>query len=196
MRIKANRKTKTKATVIQKTVLDDVSGVANPGQLLSVMGPSGGGKTSVLNVLAGRINPAQGTVLLNGQKLPKNFNRIAAYVMQDDLLSEMLTPRELFTFAANLRLADSTAAERYSRVEYLIKTLGLTRCANNRVGKPLQRGLSGGERKRTSIGYELITNPSLIFLDEPTSGLDRYRSTARPHTPRPQSIHEGSIFFS
>jgi ABC-type multidrug transport system ATPase subunit len=122
-----------KPSVVQKTVLDDVSGVANPGQLLSVMGPSGGGKTSVLNVLAGRINPAKGSVLLNGQKLPKNFNRIAAYVMQDDLLAEMLTPRELFNFAASLRLSAATAAERYSRVEYLIKTLGLSRCANNRV---------------------------------------------------------------
>ena len=174
VKTKRNRATGQKATIVPKTVLDTVSGVANPGQLLSVMGPSGGGKTSILNVLAGRITPAMGSVLLNGQRLPRNFNRIAAYVMQDDLLAEMLTPRELFRFAANLRLAQMSAADRYSRVEYLIKTLGLSHCANTRVGRPLQRGLSGGERKRTSIGYELVTNPSLIFLDEPTSGLDRY----------------------
>jgi len=123
-------------SVSSKTILDDVSGVANPGQLLSIMGPSGGGKTSILNVLAGRIKPAQGTVRLNGQPLPKNFNRIAAYVMQDDLLSEMLTPRELFRFAANMRLAHLSPGERHERVEYLIKTLGLAHCANTRVRFP------------------------------------------------------------
>lgn len=74
-------------------------------------------------------------------------------------------------FTARLRLKLS-AKERKERVENLIKDLGLTKCADTRVGNQLIRGLSGGERKRASIGVELITNPSLIFLDEPTTGLD------------------------
>ena len=82
-----------------------------------------------------------------------------------------ITPREVFTFTANLRLKLSHA-EKKERVENLIKDLGLERCADTKVGNTFIRGLSGGERKRASIGVELITNPSLLFLDEPTTGLD------------------------
>lgn len=77
----------------------------------------------------------------------------------------------MFNFTANLRL-NLPKEEKHQRVESLIKDLGLTRCADTKVGNNLIRGLSGGERKRASIGVELITNPSLIFLDEPTTGLD------------------------
>lgn len=77
----------------------------------------------------------------------------------------------MFNFTANLRL-NLSKQEKHQRVESLIKDLGLTRCADTKVGNNLIRGLSGGERKRASIGVELITNPSLIFLDEPTTGLD------------------------
>jgi len=93
--------------------------------------------------------------------------------MQDDRLFAVLTPRELFQFSANLRLPrDTTAVQKRHMVEAVIKLLKMDAAADTRVGGPLQRGLSGGERKRTAIGYELITNPSLLFLDEPTSGLD------------------------
>ena len=93
--------------------------------------------------------------------------------MQDDRLFEVLTPRELFTFSARLRLPrDMSADQRSEMVENVIKKLKMSACANTRVGGHLMRGLSGGERKRTAIGYELITNPGLLFLDEPTTGLD------------------------
>jgi len=118
-----------------------------------------------------------GNILLNGKKLPKNFNKVSAYVMQDDRLFSTLTPRELFAFSANLRLPKEVSDDdRKKAVEWVIQKLGLKACADTRVGGALARGLSGGERKRTSIGYELITNPSLLFLDEPTSGLDSYSS--------------------
>jgi len=108
-----------------------------------------------------------------------NFNKISAYVMQDDRLFEVLTPRELFEFSANLRLPrEMTAAQRKARIDKVITQLRLQACADTRVGGALMRGLSGGERKRTSIGYELITNPALLFLDEPTSGLDSFTSLA------------------
>ena len=97
--------------------------------------------------------------------------------MQDDKLFETMTPRELLTFSANLRLSQETKPEDKKRaVSWVIERLGLGGCADTRVGGTLARGISGGERKRTSIGYELITNPSLLFLDEPTSGLDSYNA--------------------
>lgn len=91
--------------------------------------------------------------------------------MQDDILLATFTPREAFMFSANLRLRISPE-ERKEKVEAILKQLGLTRCANTYIGNNIIRGISGGERKRTSIGVELLTNPSLIFLDEPTTGLD------------------------
>ena len=95
--------------------------------------------------------------------------------MQDDKLFEMMTPRELLSFSASLRLPrETTKEEKKKAVDSVIERLGLPACADTRVGGALARGLSGGERKRTSIGYELITNPSLLFLDEPTSGLDSF----------------------
>jgi len=95
--------------------------------------------------------------------------------MQDDRLFEVLTPREMFQFSANLRLPrDFTAAKRREMVDNVIVKLKMTACADTRVGGRLVRGLSGGERKRAAIGVELIINPSLLFLDEPTSGLDSF----------------------
>ena len=189
-----------KRTRTKKVILDGVSGIAEPGEILTVMGPSGGGKTSLLNVLSRRLRLTEGKILLNGQKLPKfdplvpftcldnlpffdsflcslsrNFNKLSAYVMQDDKLFAVLTPRELFQFSANLRLPRSTTAvQKKHMVEMVIRKLKMEGAANTHVGDGLMRGLSGGERKRTSIGYELITNPSLLFLDEPTSGLDSF----------------------
>lgn len=94
-----------------------------------------------------------------------------AYVMQDDILLATFSPREAFYFSANMRL-NISPAEKVQRVESLIVELGLSKCADTRVGNAQIRGVSGGERKRSSIGVELLTNPSLIFLDEPTTGLD------------------------
>lgn len=116
-----------------------------------------------------------GQLCINGKKFTKNdFGKIAAFVQQDDVLTESLTARELFTFAAKIRLNmdDKTANK---RVDQILERLSLVNCQNTRVGGYLgKRGVSGGERKRVSIGYELITNPSLLFLDEPTSGLDSF----------------------
>lgn len=88
-----------------------------------------------------------------------------------------MTVRECLTFAARLKL-DGTEDEKIERVNSLITLLKLTKCQNTRIGGPLVKGVSGGERKRTSIGVELITQPSLIFLDEPTTGLDSFTATS------------------
>lgn len=106
-----------------------------------------------------------------------NFSAISAYVQQDDILFQTMTVRECLEFAAKLKLP-GTLASKLARVNELIKDLKLTKCSNTRIGGPLVKGVSGGERKRTSIGVELITDPSLIFLDEPTTGLDSFTATS------------------
>jgi len=95
--------------------------------------------------------------------------------MQDDVLYESFTPREALRFAARLRLP-GTEEEQNSRVELLLEELSLIGVADTTIGSVLQKTLSGGERKRTAIGVELITDPSLVLLDEPTSGLDSFRA--------------------
>lgn len=101
------------------------------------------------------------------------FGSVAVYVMQDDCIFKMFTVKEALTFAARLRLKCSKA-EQDERVEKLILKLGLSRVENSLVGDSVLKSISGGERKRTAIGVELITDPSVILLDEPTSGLDSF----------------------
>lgn len=91
--------------------------------------------------------------------------------MQDDILIESLTPFESFCFAAKLR-TNCSNEEIIDKANQMVKRLQLTNCRDTRIGGAVQKGISGGERKRTCIGYELITDPSLLLLDEPTSGLD------------------------
>ena len=117
--------------------------------------------------------------MLNGVEKDKikGFSSYSAYVQQDDILFQTMTVRECLEFAAKLKLP-GTYAQKIARVNDLIQTLKLNKCQNTRIGGPLVKGVSGGERKRTSIGVELITDPNLIFLDEPTTGLDSFTATS------------------
>eukprot|EP00732_Lithocolla_globosa_P002455 Lithocolla_globosa_v1_NODE_1615_length_2446_cov_108.467169.p1 type:complete len:653 gc:universal NODE_1615_length_2446_cov_108.467169:1985-27(-) len=156
-----------------RKILRNCYGTARPGEVLAIMGASGGGKTTLLNVISGRKKQTSGDILLNGLQKRKYLKELSAYVMQDDHLFSTLTPKELLSFSATLRLPKSLTKEaREQRVESILQKLRLEKCANTLVGSPFIRGLSGGERKRCSVGYELITNPSILYLDEPTSGLD------------------------
>ncbi|CAE8676936.1 unnamed protein product, partial [Polarella glacialis] len=169
-------------TVHGKPILRHVTGMLEPGRLTGVIGPSGSGKTTLLNVLSGRQNPHAnhiellGTISSFGRAVdPAVFRRNIAYVMQEDSLLPFETPRECLRFSAYLRLSTQVPNEqRLDFVERLLSTLQLHDCAGTIVGSALVKGLSGGERKRTSVGVELITNPKLFFLDEPVSGLDSY----------------------
>ena len=105
-----------------------------------------------------------------------DFGKIAAFVQQDDVLLQTLSPMELLTFAAKMKTNLDTAFI-HDRVERIMRRLSLTSCKNTLVGGFMRRGLTGSERKRLSIGYEMITEPSLMILDEPTSGLDSHTST-------------------
>ncbi|PSC69664.1 ABC ATP-binding isoform 1 [Micractinium conductrix] len=165
-----------------KTILDGLGGHAAPGQLLAVMGPTGSGKTSLLNALAGRLptgGTLEGSVTVNGQHRGPGFRSITAFVTQDDVLFGTLTVRETLRFAAGIRLPAAVGdAAKAALVDRVIQHLGLAKSADTLVGggTTLVRGVSGGERKRTNIGVELLSNPSLLFLDEPTSGLDAFQA--------------------
>lgn len=153
-----------------------------PGHTLYIMGASGAGKTSLLNLLSDRISrkdggTVSGEVMVN-DSIPltqKVFGNFGAYVMQDDVLFQCFTPREALKFAARLKLGGNEAFQD-KRVEEILDELGLLQCADVQIGSVLQKTISGGERKRTAIGVELVTDPSLLLLDEPTSGLDSFKA--------------------
>lgn len=170
----------------EKAILQDVWGEVPAKQTTAIMGPSGAGKTSLLNILSGRTKSngkvlIEGDIRLNGTKVKPTsieYRKKIAFVAQDDSLQPTSTPREAIKFSAKLRLSrDFTDFELDRLTNRIIDALGLNSCADTYVGGELLKGISGGERKRTSVGVELVVKPTEIFLDEPTSGLDSYSAT-------------------
>uniref|UniRef100_A0A8C7KLV1 Broad substrate specificity ATP-binding cassette transporter ABCG2 n=1 Tax=Oncorhynchus kisutch TaxID=8019 RepID=A0A8C7KLV1_ONCKI len=165
---------RTKPPPFHSVTLVILPGIMRPG-LNAILGPTGSGKSSFLDVLAARKDPSglSGEVLIDGAPQPPNFKCLSGYVVQDDVVMGTLTVRENLRFSAALRLPRSVPQkEKDARVNDLITELGLTKVADAKVGTQMIRGISGGERKRTNIGMELIIDPSVLFLDEPTTGLD------------------------
>ncbi|XP_047328930.1 ABC transporter G family member STR2-like [Impatiens glandulifera] len=156
-------------------LLHNITGYAPKGSITAVMGPSGAGKSTFLDGLAGRIasESLKGRVSLDGLDVtPSLIKRTSAYIMQEDRLFPMLTVYETLIFAADFRLGSFSMSEKQLRVEKLIEQLGLSSSRNTYIGNEETRGISGGERRRVTIGVDIIHGPSLLFLDEPTSGLD------------------------
>ncbi|GKT64117.1 ABC transporter [Colletotrichum tofieldiae] len=158
-----------------KTLLHHVNASLRPGTLTAIIGGSGSGKTTLLNTMSERMISARlaqgGSITFNGNEGIHNARH--AYVMQQDILLPTLTVRETLRYSADLRLPPPTTAEERMRiVEEVILELGLKECADTRMGNSQHRGCSGGEKRRVSIGVQLLANPSVLFLDEPTTGLD------------------------
>ncbi|CAL0310182.1 unnamed protein product [Lupinus luteus] len=157
-----------------KYILKDVTCEARPNELTAIAGPSGAGKTTLLEVLAGRISLSKvsGQVLVNYRPMVADrFRRASGFVTQEDALFPSLTVRETLMYSAMLRLPGVRKVAA-TRVSELIKELGLDHIADSRIGCGSSRGISGGERRRVSIGVDLVHDPAVILIDEPTSGLD------------------------
>jgi ABC transport system ATP-binding/permease protein len=154
-----------------QVLLDDISFALPAASLLAVIGPSGCGKSTLLRAMTGLRPATTGRVRYDGRDLYEDYAELRyriGMVPQDDVLHRQLTVRRALRFSAALRFADDVPRrQRWSRVDEVLATLGLTSRARQRVDT-----LSGGQRKRTSVALELLTEPSLLYLDEPTSGLD------------------------
>ncbi|XP_010527510.1 PREDICTED: ABC transporter G family member 10 [Tarenaya hassleriana] len=158
----------------EKIVLRSVSCEARPGEITAIAGPSGAGKTTLLEILAGKVSPGgvSGQVLVNGCPVDSpGFRRVSGFVPQEDALFPLLTVQETLTYNALFRLK-ARRKEAGTRVNRLIQELGLEQVKDSRIGDGSRSGISGGERRRVSIGVELVHDPDIILIDEPTSGLD------------------------
>ncbi|KAL1380622.1 hypothetical protein pipiens_001415 [Culex pipiens pipiens] len=154
----------------RKTILENVSGRFAPGRLTAILGPSGAGKSSLLNILSGfKKHGVIGSVMVNGETLgEESFRNKCVYIAQDFDLCDHLTVLETLDYAAELKMTGSSSPMvRKKKVNDILDVLGL-----RHTMATLVKNLSGGEKKRLSIGIELVTNPPIILLDEPTSGLD------------------------
>ncbi len=154
-----------------QVLLQNISLSILPREFVAIVGVSGAGKTTLLDALSGLRPATQGTVMVNKQDLYKNYSAYRTemgYVPQDDIIHRDLTVVQALSYAAQLRLpADTTGPERRARVQEVLVDLELQTHQHTAV-----KDLSGGQRKRVSMGVELLTKPSLFFLDEATSGLD------------------------
>ncbi|CCF57115.1 hypothetical protein KAFR_0C01200 [Kazachstania africana CBS 2517] len=170
----------------QKQILQCVSASFKPGMINAIMGPSGSGKSTLLNIISGRVKSSifakfdkSGSIMFNGNEVSEHmFKNVCSYVSQDDdhLLSK-LTVKETFKFAADLRLHNMTYEQRSTKTDELIRALGLKHCENNIIGDEFVKGISGGEKRRVTMGIQLQNDPPIILLDEPTSGLDSFTSS-------------------
>lgn len=154
--------------------VDNVSFEEEQGKLIGIMGVSGAGKTTLVNVLSGVTEPSNGEVIINGKNLHKEKEEIEGVIgliPQDDLLIEELTVFENLFYNAKLCFKDKPNEEIEGIVNKTLKNLGLFEYKNLKVGSPMNKTISGGQRKRLNIALELVREPSILFVDEPTSGL-------------------------
>jgi ABC-type multidrug transport system ATPase subunit len=152
----------------------DLSFKEESGKMVGIIGSSGAGKTTLLNVLNGSADPSEGSVEINGYNIVTDKSKldgVVGHVSQDDLLIESLTVFENLYFNAKLCFDKYSSFQLIRIVLNLLKDLGLYDARNLKVGNPLDKKISGGQRKRLNIALELIREPSVLFLDEPTSGL-------------------------
>uniref|UniRef100_A0A915Q3R9 ABC transporter domain-containing protein n=1 Tax=Setaria digitata TaxID=48799 RepID=A0A915Q3R9_9BILA len=163
----------------KRLLLQNVTGIAEPGQLIALMGASGAGKTTLLNALLQRNVKGlkiSGVVKINGHVVGRKITKVSAYIQQQNLFVNSLTVYEHLILQAALRLpASFTKREKETRVKQVIHDLELEHCVSSRIGLcGLKSGITSGEAKRLAFATEILTNPSLLFADEPTTGIDSF----------------------
>ncbi|KAL2418913.1 ABC transporter G family member [Exophiala dermatitidis] len=165
-----------------KEILSGISGIAYPGQITAIMGASGAGKSTFLDILArkNKRGTTSGNMYVNGEKIPDaEYRNVIGYVDQEDTLLPTLTVHETILTSALLRLpADMGLPVKEQRVIEVMQQLGIYHIKDQMIGSEEGngRGISGGEKRRVGIACELVTSPSILFLDEPTSGLDAFNA--------------------
>jgi len=154
-----------------KVILDNVHGIVKPRQVMAIMGPSGAGKTSFLDILArkNKKGMVDGEFFLNGRTVSDSyFKSVVGFVDQEDTLMPSLTVYETVLYSALLRLpSDMSIAAKKFRVLETLEELGILGIKDMRIGNEGERGISGGEKRRVTIACELVTSPSILFMDEP-----------------------------
>ena len=153
-------------------LLDEVSLVVRPRELIGLLGPSGAGKTTLMRALNGFVKPTRGQVLYNGTDLYRNLASLKStigFVPQEDIVHTRLSVRRCLYYAARLRLPEDLSENELNR--RLDEMLGILKIEATHWNIPVAK-LSGGQRKRVSVGIELLSKPGVLFLDEPTAGLD------------------------
>lgn len=157
-------------------ILNNITGIVRPGEIMAIMGGSGAGKTTLLDILAmkSKMGNVAGDIKVNGNLISKKiYSKIVGFVDQDDFLLPTLTVYETVLNSALLRLPrNMTLDAKKRRVYQVLEELRILDIKDRIVGNELERGISGGEKRRVSIACELVTSPLVLFLDEPTSGLD------------------------
>jgi ABC-type multidrug transport system ATPase subunit len=154
--------------------LQNINLAEQGGKLIGIMGASGSGKSTLLSVLNGSERPSSGRVMINGIDIyqhPHKVEGIIGFIPQDDLLMEDLTVFQNLYFAAELCFGHYSKQELSVLVERVLINVGLSEIRNIKVGSPLKKTISGGQRKRLNIALELLREPAILFVDEPTSGL-------------------------
>lgn len=155
-----------------KTILRNISGVLRPGVMCALLGPSGSGKSTLLDCISGRKTlEYHGEIQINGHPRDRFFQRVIGYVPQENDVNPNLSVRECLEFCARLKAQHDDESQIEETVNWVIGALSLVDVAEQRVGDTMRRGISGGQRKRVSIGKALVSKPGILFMDEPTSGL-------------------------
>jgi ABC-type multidrug transport system ATPase subunit len=188
-----------------KQILHGITGVARCGELIGILGPSGGGKSTLLGILTGQLGSDKdwtlgGQVTVDGHVAgPEALARLTAFVPQDDFILRSLTVEECLTYSAVLRLPRETpVSELRSRVGATLSELGLAHVRSSLVwaGSGGSPGVSGGERRRVSIAMELVSGPGVLVIDEPTSGLDSHNALQLLRTLRGVAAHGRLVLMS
>jgi len=155
-------------------IMRGVTGEFKSGRTCCIMGPSGAGKTTFVNLLTDKVRRTTGDVKINGKSESlKKYKKLIGFVPQEDIMIRELTVKDILMHSAKMRLPSSWDHKKIKeKVLEIIHFLELDHVMNNVIGNEEERGISGGQRKRVNIGMELVADPNILFLDEPTSGLD------------------------